>query len=246
MELSEKNEAWLMRAQWIVRVLVTGGIGLKLAYLVGRAYTEAYLTSLRVDPVLFAFADGELYVAAYIAVAYGLAGWVNFMMGSVLPLISLFAVVSLIWFAPSLVRWLAQVLERSSRIKKIVHLGGKFDKFAMWIGANAFAVSVFLYLPLILALVLVAIPRIGNFGGTRAAEEKIKVLSQGCLEAAKKKEYCYRLIDGGKEVAVGFPVIQGNGRLALWLHEDVSIEEIGSRSLKLWRPEEDTAKLIAP
>ena len=241
MEPSENSKEWLLRAQWIVRAIVTGGVGVKLAYLVGRAYTEAYLSTMHVDPVLFAFADGEMYVAAYIAAAYGLAGWINFMTGSVLPLLSLFGVVSLIWFSPGLVRWLATSLESSTRIKKLIRMGERFDKLASWLGAHAFAISIFIYLPLILALVLVTIPRIGSFGGARAAEAKIKILSLGCSEAAKNKEYCYRLVEDGKEIAVGFPVAQGNGRLALWLGGNVSIEEIGSRSLRLWHSAEKAA-----
>lgn len=223
------NQLWFQRAQWILKAIISGGVGLKVAYLNGLAYNEAYNNVFKLKAFLFTLGDRDLYVGAYSAAVFGLSGWVEYASSSFLPLLILCGVTSLIWFAPTILRKLAngirfdpQKLRDSKRAASVAH----------WLAANAFVIGVLFYVPLVLLIVLILAPSLGNYAGTRAAEARLKSYERGCKGAAEKHDYCYVLLDKGEEVARGFPIARSEKTIALWWKGEVRIEETSGRSLR--------------
>lgn len=229
---SEENRLWLQRAQWVLRAIISGGVGLKVAYLNGLAYNEAYTNAFKVKAVLFSFGDRDLYLGAYSAAVYGLSGWVEYATNSFLPLVSLCAVTSLIWFAPAGLRMLATLGSTIGLHQGLSRWRAWTTRIANWLGANTFAIFVFFYLPLILLLSLAWAPAVGSYAGTRAAAAKKEIYTRGCKAAAEKGEFCYVLLDKGTEIARGFPIVRGDKTIALWWQGEARIEETSGRSLR--------------
>ncbi|MDW3689039.1 hypothetical protein RA280_46470 [Cupriavidus sp. CV2] len=228
----DDNRLWLQRAQWLLRTIISGGVGLKVAYLNGLAYNEAFLNAFKVKAFLFSFADNELYVNAYVAAVYGLSGWFEFMTNSLVPLVTTCAVTSLVWFAPTVLRCFAALGNKQSLKDGPSRSRPWVAKVAEGIGANAFAIFLFFYLPLLILLSLIAVPAIGSYAGKHAAAAKMETYMRGCKYSATKGEFCYVLLDKGKELARGFPIVRGDGKIALWWQGEARIEETAGRSLR--------------
>nr|WP_315593603.1 hypothetical protein [uncultured Cupriavidus sp.] len=138
------NQLWFQRAQWILKAIISGGIGLKVAYLNGLAYNEAYSNVFKLKAFLFAIGDRDLYVGAYSAAVFGLSGWVEYATRSYIPLLMLCGGTTLAWFAPSVLR----KLSTKFRFNPQVLNDAKWATGALnWLGANAFAIGVTFSIP---------------------------------------------------------------------------------------------------
>jgi len=226
------NQLWLQRAQWVLRAIISGGVGLKVAYLNGLAYNEAYTNAFKVKAFLFSFGDRDLYLGAYSAAVFGLSGWVEYATSSFLPLLIICGITSLIWFAPVVLRVLTALGDKIGLDRQRMMSREWASIVAHWLAANTFAIFVLLYVPLVLLVALVLAPSAGNYAGTRAADAKKKVYERGCKAAAEKNEFCYVLLDKGEEVARGFPIARSEKTIALWWKGEARIEETSGRSLR--------------
>lgn len=226
------NRLWLQRAQWILRAIISGGVGLKVAYLNGLAYNEAYTNVFKLKAFLFSFGDRDLYLGAYSAIVFGLSGWVEYATSSFFPLITICAVTSLLWFAPTFLRLLLGLVSRSGWGQVNVCSKKWVSNLADWLAANTFAVFVFFYVPLVVLIALAFAPYVGIYAGTKAAEAKLKAYEKGCKAAAATNDFCYVLLDKGEEVARGFPIARGEKSIALWWKGEVRIEETSGRTLR--------------
>ncbi|MDT6960793.1 hypothetical protein QTN24_04730 [Cupriavidus sp. SZY C1] len=226
------NRMWFQRARWVLKAIFTSGVGLKFAYINGLAYNQAFINEFGLKAFLFSFADSELYVGAYMAAVYGLSGWVEFVLGSFLPLLTICGTVSLVWFAPHILRQLEVLVRWSGLHKPPTKRRIWLEKVAHFVSANTIAIMFFIYLPVILLVALMSVSGLGHYAGTRAAAAKKAVYERGCEAAAEKKEFCYVLMDKGSEVARGFPIVRGEKTIALWWKGKVRIEETDGRSLQ--------------
>jgi len=223
------NQLWFQRAQWVLKAIISGGVGLKIAYLNGLAYNEAYSNVLKMKAFLFALGDRDLYVGAYSAAVFGLSGWVEYATSSFLPLLIVCGVTSLVWFAPTFMRKISSGIRFDPQAWRNNKWGAGV---VTWLAANAFAIGISFYVPVVLLIGLILAPSLGNYAGTRAAEAKLKNYERGCKAAAEKHDYCYVLLDKGEEVARGFPIARGDKSIALWWKGEVRIEETSGRSLR--------------
>lgn len=226
------NRMWFQRARWVLKAIFTSGVGLKFAYINGLAYNQAFTNEFGLKAFLFSFADSELYVGAYMAAVYGLSGWVEFVLGSFLPLFTICGTVSLVWFAPHILRQLEVLVRWSGLDKPPTQRRIWLEKAAHFVSANTIAIMFFIYLPVILLVALISVSSLGHYAGVRAAAAKKAVYERGCEAAAEKKEFCYVLMDKGSEVARGFPIVRGEKTIALWWKGKVRIEETDGRSLQ--------------
>ncbi|WP_244788331.1 hypothetical protein [Cupriavidus pauculus] len=231
------NNLWLQRAQWILQAIISGGIGLKVAYLMGVAFNEAYFHVFKVKAFLLPLGNQDPYLGAYSAAVYGLSGWVEYFQSSFIPLVVVCGIASLLWFAPQFIRLMFGVLSETGLDRKGLSKNKRLSSIVQWVVANTFAIFVFFYVPLILLPALIVAPWVGNYAGERAAKAKLEVRASGCEAAAKQNEFCYVLVEKGVEIARGFPLARSESSIALWWKGGVRIEETGGRSLQLLQGE---------